>query len=363
MLKKQTGRDQFFRQRFFNKKLTSNLSPDRHDNKLFLWTKTSEMSGTLKYPWNHSKRYNDFSTHFRSMFEGRVQKISVNAGFTCPNRDGSKGLGGCTYCNNKTFQPSYCDMDNLLKTQLEEGIAFFSRKYSSMRYLAYFQSYTNTYAPLEILREMYTEALQYPGVIGLVIATRPDCLSDQVLDLLEELSLKCYVMVELGIETAEDTTLDRINRGHTWEASVRALQETARRSIHNCAHLILGLPGENQDHFIRQARAISSLPVENIKLHQLQIHKGTAMAHEYSRFPERFHPFSVEEYTELVVEYLENLNPAIIIERFVSSAPDNMVIAPRWGLKNYEFVAKVERRLQELDTWQGRLWHEEMKNE
>ena len=151
MLKKQTGRDQFFRQRFFNKKLTSNLSPDRHDNKLFLWTKTSEMSGTLKYPWNHSKRYNDFSTHFRSMFEGRVQKISVNAGFTCPNRDGSRGLGGCTYCNNKTFQPSYCDMDNLLKTQLEEGIAFFSRKYSSMRYLAYFQSYTNTYAPLEIL--------------------------------------------------------------------------------------------------------------------------------------------------------------------------------------------------------------------
>jgi radical SAM protein (TIGR01212 family) len=203
---------------------------------------------------------------------------------------------------------------------------------------------------------MYSEALEFPGVIGLVIATRPDCLSEEVLDLLEELSQKCYVMVELGIESIENTTLERINRGHTWDESVRALKETARRSIHNCAHLILGLPGENHENFIRQARVISTLPVEIIKLHQLQIHKETAMAHEYSKFPERFHPFSVDEYTDLVVNYLENLNPAIIVERFVSSAPDNMVIAPRWGLKNYEFVAKVEKRLQEQDTWQGKKW-------
>jgi radical SAM protein (TIGR01212 family) len=314
------------------------------------------MAETTVYPWNHSKRYNDFSTYFRTIFEGRVQKISVNAGFTCPNRDGLKGVGGCTYCNNKTFQPSYCDLNNILKTQLEEGVAFFSRKYSTMRYLAYFQSYTNTYAPLPMLREIYTEALQFPGVIGLVIATRPDCLSEEVLDLLEELSQKCYVMVELGIETIENSTLERINRGHTWEESVRALRETARRSIHNCAHLILGLPGENHENFIRQARVISTLPVEIIKLHQLQLHKETAMAHEYSKFPERFHPFSVDEYTGLVVNYLENLNPAIIVERFVSSAPDNMVIAPRWGLKNYEFVAKVEKLLQEQDTWQGKKW-------
>ena len=312
------------------------------------------MSALVKYPWNHDKRYNDFSTHFRTIFEGRVQKISVNAGFTCPNRDGSRGLGGCTYCNNITFQPSYCDLNNLLRTQLEQGIAFFARKYTTMRYLAYFQSYTNTYATVSMLRQMYEEALSYPGVIGLVIATRPDCLSDEVLDLLEELSQKCYVMVELGIETIENRTLDRINRGHSWEESVRALEETARRSIHNCAHLILGLPGEGHEDFMRQAYTISSLPVENIKLHQLQIHKGTAMAHEYSEFPERFHPFSVQEYTELVVEYLENLNPKIIVERFVSSAPDNMVIAPRWGLKNYEFVAKVEKRLLELDSWQGK---------
>jgi len=314
------------------------------------------MSELFKYPWNHLKRYNDFSTHFRFYFETRVQKISVNAGFTCPNRDGSRGVGGCTYCNNKTFQPSYCDLDNLLKKQLEEGIAFFARKYATMQYLAYFQSYTNTYAPVSILRELYLEALKYPGVIGIVIATRPDCLSEEVLDLLEEISQRHYVMVELGIETIEPDTLLRINRGHTWEESERALKETARRAIHNCAHLILGLPGENYENFMEQARVISSLPVENVKLHQLQIHKGTAMAYEYSLFPERFHLFTVDEYTKIVVDYLELLNPAIIVERFVSSAPDNMVIAPRWGLKNYEFVAKVEKLLQERDTWQGRLW-------
>ena len=324
--------------------------------RLFLRFKINSMSVTNQYTWGHDKRYNDFSTHFRSIFDGRVQKISVNAGFTCPNRDGSRGVGGCTYCNNKTFQPSYCDLNNILKVQLEEGIAFFSRKYTTMRYLAYFQSYTNTYAPISVVRELYNEALQYPGVIGLVIATRPDCLGDEVLDLLEELSQKCYVMVEMGIETIKDCTLERINRGHTWEESVRALKETSRRSIHNCAHLILGLPGENREDFIEQAKVMSSLPVEIIKLHQLQIHTGTAMAHEYAQFPERFHPFSVEEYANLVVDYLENLNPAIIVERFVSSAPDAMVIAPRWGLKNYEFVAKVEKRLLERDTWQGKLW-------
>lgn len=321
----------------------------------FKFRKVSEI---FKYQWNRDKRYNDFSTYFMSKFKGRVQKISVNAGFTCPNRDGTKGVGGCTYCNNKTFQPSYCDLDNLLKTQLQDGIAFFSRKYPSMQYLAYFQSYTNTYAPVSVLRELYTEALQYPGVVGLVIATRPDCLSDEVLDLLDELSQKCYIMVELGIESTNDGTLERINRGHTWEESVRAIEETTRRSIHNCAHLILGLPGENYNNFMEQAKVMSSLPVEIIKLHQLQIHTGTAMAKEFALFPDRYHPFAIEEYVELVVDYLENLNPAIIVERFVSSAPDAMIIAPRWGIKNYEFVAKVEKRLLERDTWQGKIWEE-----
>lgn len=309
-----------------------------------------------KFLNKEEKRYNDFSTHFRRLFNGRVQKISINAGFTCPNRDGKKGYGGCTYCNNKTFQPSYCDLKNELKIQLEEGIRFFSRKYDTMRFLAYFQAYSGTYAPVEVLKQLYEEAIQHDKVLGLVIATRPDCLGNDVLDLLEDLSQKCYVMVELGIESVKEETLKRINRGHNWEESVRAMEETARRGIHNCAHLILGLPGENYGDFIEQARVISSLPVENIKLHQLQIHTGTVMAKEFAEFPEEFPRFTVESYVELVVDYLEHLKPSIVIERFVSSAPDIMVIAPKWGLKNYEFVAKVEKRLIERDTWQGRLY-------
>ena len=322
------------------------------------------MAEAFNFPWNHGKRYNDFSTRFRTLFDGRVQKISVNAGFTCPNRDGSRGYGGCTYCNNKTFQPTYCDLNNLVKIQLKEGIAFFSGKYKTMRYLAYFQAYTNTYAPVSVLRELYAEAISYPGVVGLVIATRPDCLTPEVLDLLEELSGKYYVMVELGIESIKKDTLVRINRGHTWEESVRAIKELAGRLIHNCAHLILGLPGEDHTDLIEQSRVISTLPVENLKLHQLQIHAGTALAHEYTRFPERFQLFTVEGYTEMIVDYLENLNPEILVERFVSSAPDHMVLAPRWGIKNYEFVAKVEKRLKERDTWQGRVWEmKELNNE
>lgn len=308
--------------------------------------------------FHKGKRYNDFSTHFRNLFDGRVQKISINAGFTCPNRDGARGYGGCTYCNNKTFQPSYCDLKNTLKIQLDEGVDFFSKKYNTMRFLAFFQGYSNTYAPVEVLRQLFEEALQHPKIIGLVIATRPDCLDDEVLDLLEELSQKCYVMVELGIESVKDETLKRINRGHSWEESIRALKETKRRGIHNCAHLMLGLPGEKYEDFINQAKMISSLPVENIKLHQLQIHTGTVMAKEFAESPEKFPIFTVEEYVELVVDYLEHLNPAIIVERFVSSAPDGMVIAPKWGLKNYEFVAKVEKRLSERDTWQGKLYFE-----
>ena len=302
------------------------------------------------------KRYNDFSTYFRNLFNGRVQKISINAGFTCPNRDGKRGNGGCTYCNNKTFQPSYCDLKSVLKIQLDEGIEFFSKKYDTMRFLAFFQAYSNTYAPIEVLRQLFEEAIQHPKIVGLVIATRPDCLGDEVLDLLEELSQTCYVMVELGIESVKDETLKRINRGHSWDESVRALEETKRRGIHNCAHLMLGLPGENYEDFIQQAVVISSLPVENIKLHQLQIHTGTVMAKEFAEFPEEYPMFSVESYIELVVDYLEHLNPSIIVERFVSSAPDGMVIAPKWGLKNYEFVAKVEKRLIERDTWQGKLY-------
>ncbi len=309
-----------------------------------------------EYSWGHSKRYNDFSSFFREKFDGRVQKISLDAGFTCPNRDGNRGRGGCTYCNNKTFNPSYCQLEKSVTDQVVEGVEFFSRKYDTMRFLAYFQAYTNTYAPVDMLRKLYLEALEHPKVIGLVIATRPDCLGEEVLDLLEELSERYYVLVEMGLESVNNETLKRINRGHSWDESVRAINETARRGINNCAHLILGLPGENDDDFMEQAQIISTLPVQSIKLHQLQIHKGTVMAKQYAEHPDGFQLFTVEEYADLVVRYLEQLNPAIVVQRFVSFAPAGMVIAPQWGLKNFEFVAKVEKLLLERDTWQGRLW-------
>jgi radical SAM protein (TIGR01212 family) len=315
------------------------------------------MTSSMKqFLWEGNKRYNDFSGHFRKKFNGRVQKISIDAGFTCPNRDGSKGVGGCSYCNNQTFSPGYCNLEQSVTAQLDEGITFFSRKYNSMKYLAYFQSYSNTYAPLEILKGLYTEALSHPEVVGLVIATRPDCVTSEILDYLQHLSVNYYVMLEFGIESHLDSSLSRLNRGHNFAESVWALTETGKRKIHNCAHLILGLPGETAADWLDQARVISELPVENLKLHQLQIHKGTRMNREFERNPDAFHMFTVEEYLDLCVKYLELLNPQIIVERFVSESPDRLLVAPRWGLKNFEFTAKLEKLLEERNTWQGRLF-------
>jgi radical SAM protein (TIGR01212 family) len=309
-----------------------------------------------QFLWGGAKRYNDFSGYYRGKFNGRVQKISIDAGFTCPNRDGSRGTGGCSYCNNLTFSPAYCNLEKSVANQLIEGIEFFSRKYTSMKYLAYFQAYSNTYAPVENLRILYEEALDHPEVIGLVIATRPDCLSTEILDYLQELSQNHYIMVEFGVESHLNSSLKKMNRGHLFEESAWALNETAKRKIHNCAHLILGLPGETDEDFLDQARAISRLPVENLKLHQLQIHKGTRMYREYVQDASGFRMFTVDEYLDLCVRYLELLNPQIIVERFVSEAPDDLLVAPRWGLKNFEFTAKLDKLLEERDTWQGRLF-------
>lgn len=309
-----------------------------------------------QFLWGRNKRYNDFSGHFRKKFNARVQKISIDAGFTCPNRDGSRGTGGCSYCNNLTFSPAYCNQGKRVSDQLTEGIEFFSRKYKSMQYLAYFQAFSNTYAPLENLKNLYEEALAYEEVIGLVIATRPDCVTTEILDYLQMLAQSHYIMVEFGIESHKNSSLDRMNRGHSFEESVWALNETATRNIHNCAHLILGLPGETEADWLEQAKVISRLPVENLKLHQLQIHENTRMHREYIQNQAEFKMFTIEEYLDLTVKYLELLNPKIIVERFVSEAPDDLLVAPRWGLKNFEFTAKLEKLLEERNTWQGRLF-------
>lgn len=300
------------------------------------------------------KRYREFGDFLRERFPFKAQKIAINAGFTCPNRDGSKGRGGCTYCNNQTFNPGYCQTNKSVADQLAEGVRFFSRKYPEMRYLAYFQAYTSTYGEQERLERLYEEALSYPGVVGLVIGTRPDCVPDRLLNYLARLSERVLVLVEYGVESTLDRTLRRINRGHDFAEAEEAIRRTAARGIAVGAHLILGLPGESRDEILGHADRLSELPLTTLKLHQLQLIRHTRMALEFERRPEDFHLFTVDEYIDLVIDFIERLDPAIALERFVSQSPKELLIAPDWGLKNYEFTARVNRRLAERDSWQGK---------
>lgn len=305
---------------------------------------------------DNSMRYNDFAGFLAGEFPFKVQKISVNAGFTCPNRDGTKGFGGCTYCNNQTFNPAYCRDDRSVTMQLEEGKRFFARKYTQMKYLAYFQAYTNTYGELELLKRMYEEALAVEGVVGLVIGTRPDCMPDSLLDYLEEVNRRTFLLVEYGIESADDRTLERINRGHSFACTEDAVRRTAARGIRTGGHVILGLPGESREDLIKQAERLSELPLTTLKMHQLQLIRGTRMAHEYALHPEEFHLFSADEYIDLVIDYVEHLRPDLILERFVSQSPRELLIAPDWGLKNHEFTDRVKKRMKKRDAWQGKAY-------
>lgn len=305
---------------------------------------------------NREMLYNDLSGFLATHFLYKVQKISINAGFTCPNRDGSVGYGGCTYCNNQTFNPAYCHTEKSVSQQLEEGKLFFARKYPEMKYLAYFQAYTNTYGRLEELKRKYEEALTVEGVVGLVIGTRPDCMPDSLLDYLEELSKRTFLLVEYGIESTNDDTLKRINRGHTFAVSEDAIRKTAVRGIPVGGHIILGLPGEEKEMLIEQAGVLSKLPLTTLKLHQLQLIKGTRMAAEYEKAPTNFHLYTADEYIDLVIDYIEHLRPDMVLERFVSQSPKELLIAPDWGLKNYEFTDKVKKRMKEREAWQGKYY-------
>lgn len=300
--------------------------------------------------------YNEFSLYLKRYFPYKVQKISLNAGFTCPNRDGSKGYGGCTYCNNQTFNPDYCRTEKPIARQLEEGKLFFAHKYPEMKYLAYFQAYTNTYDELDALRRKYEEALSVDGVVGLVIGTRPDCMPDDLLHYLEALHRHTFVLVEYGIESTDDRTLRRINRGHDFRVSADAVRRTAACGIPVGGHVILGLPGETHESIVMQAGVLSGLPLTTLKLHQLQLIRGTRMASEYEQHPGDFHLFDIEEYMDLVIDYVEHLRPDIVLERFLSQSPKNLLIAPDWGVKNYEFNHRLQKRMKELGAYQGKKY-------
>lgn len=313
------------------------------------------MQQEKKHSWGNSNPYNDYSSFIKKKFPFRVQKISVNGGFSCPNRDGTTGRGGCTYCNNYTFHPDYCKAGKNVEQQLNEGINFFKERYKAQKYLAYFQAYTNTYADIEHLKKLYTDALKHPLVIGLVVATRPDCINNQIIELLKSLSEKYYIVLEFGIESTHNPTLKHINRGHTFEASQNAIQLAANAGLHTGGHIILGLPNENREIMLSHAKKLSDLPLQTLKLHHLQINKATVMEKQYAKLPNDFQLFTPQSYLSLVVEFLELLSPAIVVERFLSESPRQLLIAPRWnGPKNFEFVERVKKELSKQNTWQGK---------
>jgi radical SAM protein (TIGR01212 family) len=309
------------------------------------------------YSWGHSRRFNAYSNYFKQKFGARVQKLSLNAGFTCPNRDGTLGTGGCTFCNNSAFNPSYCEAEKTIAQQLNEGIEFHENRYKSNgKYLAYFQAYTNTHASNNELEKLYNEALAHPQVIGLVIGTRPDCIDEDKLDLIQHISEKNYVKIEYGVESVYNSTLERINRGHTFEQSVEAIEKSSKRRLRVGAHFIFGLPGESKEQMIASTKLISQLPLHSIKFHQLQIINETALAKEYEQDNSVVHLMKAEEYLELVIKIVERLNPAFIIERISGEAPPRHITANRWGMRNDQVIQLFEKKMEEQNTWQGKLY-------
>lgn len=293
-----------------------------------------------------------------------MQKVTIDAGLTCPNRDGSKGTGGCTYCNNKAFNPSYCTPDKTITSQINEGIEFHKKRYRRAdSYLAYFQAYSNTYASLGELERLYNEAINHKNIKGLIIGTRPDCMNDEILGLLKSISEKCYLNVEYGIESCYNKTLQRINRGHSFEDAVNAVEATVSMGLNAGAHFIFGLPGETTEEMLAEAEIISGLPLTSVKFHQLQIIKGTRMEEEFHHNPEDFKCFTWDEYLNFIITFLERLNPGIVIERFSGEVPPRFLAAGPWNNKRSDqILGLIEERLEKLDTWQGRLYYSETES-
>ena len=315
------------------------------------------------------KRYNSYAGYFREKYGERLQKLVIDAGFTCPNRDGTVGTGGCSYCDNAAFHPGYSTPGKSIAQQLDEGISFHQVRYrGASHYLAYFQSFSNTYGPVDRLRQVYTEALTHPKVVGLVIGTRPDCIDDARLDLLEEIRdtpmagkeppfRTPVIQIEYGIESCYDATLEYIERGHGFECARRAVEATAARGFDVGAHFILGLPGETRQMLLDQCAAINSLPLHSIKFHQLQLVKGTRMEAEAREHPERFLQWTLDEYLDFVIDILERLRPDLYIERVAGEVPPRFVEKARWGLiRNFQILHLLDARLEARDTRQGAVW-------
>jgi uncharacterized protein len=299
-----------------------------------------------------NRRYNAFSAYMKSRFGSSVYKVSVDAGFTCPNRDGTIGTSGCIYCNNACFRPVSCESALPISEQIHNGIGHIKRRYKADKFLVYFQPYTNTYASVDELERLYSEALANPAVIGLAIGTRPDTVDDQKVALLQSLAEKYFVLVEYGMQSMYDRTLEFINRGHDYETFLKALEMTKSRGIWMGAHIIVGLPTETREEMLATADELSDLPVDFLKIHHLQVIKDTPLAVMYRENP--FHVFNYDEFIDFVTEFIERLSPSIVLERLFASAPDDLLIAPRWEKSGQETIRDIEKKLALKDTWQGK---------
>lgn len=308
------------------------------------------------FPWGDNRRFNSYSSYFTREFGSRVQKISIDAGFSCPNRDGKISTGGCTFCRNDAFNPSYCHPEKSIRQQIDEGIEFHQRRYRRAKsYLAYFQAFSNTYRPLDELKKLYREALSVDGVIGLVIGTRPDCINEETLEMLKDLN--ATIILEYGVESVYDQTLTRVNRGHDFATAKKAIELTHKYGFHCGGHFIFGLPGETRDMMLNAADIISKLPLTTVKFHQLQIFKDTKMADEYLANPSDFHLFSLDDYIEFVIDFIERLNPNIVIERFAGEVPPRYLVSKPWlNLRYDQVLSLIEKRLEERNTYQGKKY-------
>lgn len=308
------------------------------------------------FPWGDNRRFNSYSSYFTREFGSRVQKISIDAGFSCPNRDGKISTGGCTFCRNDAFNPSYCHPEKSIRQQIDEGIEFHQRRYRRAKsYLAYFQAFSNTYRPLDELEKLYREALSVDGVIGLVIGTRPDCINEETLGMLKDLN--ATIILEYGVESVYDQTLTRVNRGHDFATAKKAIELTHKYGFHCGGHFIIGLPGETREMILKAADIISKLPLTTVKFHQLQIFKDTKMADEYLANPSDFHLFTLEDYIEFVIDFIERLNPNIVIERFAGEVPPRYLVSKPWlNLRYDQVLSLIEKRLEERNTYQGKKY-------
>lgn len=305
------------------------------------------------------RRYNAWNDYVKRRYGGRVQKVSVAAGFTCPNRDGSLGRGGCTFCNNAGFTPGYLDRRDGIAEQIDTGLRFLDRRYPGTgRFIAYFQSYTNTYGDFARLRESYEAALAHPRIDGLAIGTRPDCLPDEVLAYLAELSHEHIIELEIGIESCNDVVLRRVNRGHDFACSVDALERAAVHGLEVTAHLILGLPGETRAGMLEAATRLSALPVKALKLHQLQLVRGTEMARDWQRDPGSVPLFDEQAYIALLADFVERLSPRLLLQRLGSEVPPALKLAPHWNMRLSELAPRLSAELARRGSWQGRHWQD-----